>query len=191
MTPKWKTNQTTSKIYKPYINGKPKRLGTHPYPNLGPKVAVVAEKLDPTVDRIFFCRIFQTVVNLKKRTTKMSSEGPKVVGERYGSAWNGRQMTKSGDLRWRLQPCSPARSGIVRQRLAVKFHGDGCLVVVLLPGRRVYSGGVRNRIPRLKPDLPENRSKRPNSGLFGFLGFSLRFWGWILTWHPKLGLYRA
>ena len=24
-----------------------------------------------------------------------------------------------------------------------------------------------------------------------FLGFSLGFWGWILTWHPKLGLYRA
>ena len=52
---------------------------------------MVAEKLDPTVSRICFCRIFQTVMNLEKRTTEMSSEGPKMVGERYGSAWNAEQ----------------------------------------------------------------------------------------------------
>ena len=95
---------------------------------------MVAEKLDPIVGQIFFCRIFQTVVNLEKRTTEMSSEGPKMVGERYGSAWNGRKMTKSGDPRWQLSPCSPARSGRVPRRLAEKFHGDCCLVVALLPG---------------------------------------------------------
>ena len=134
MTRKWKTNQTTSKIYKLYINGKPKRPGIHQYPYLGPKVAVVAEKLDPTVGRICFCHIFQTVMNLEKRTTEMSSEGPKMVGERYGSAWNGRKMTKSDDPRWRLPPCSTARSRRVRLWLAVKFHGDGRLVVALLLG---------------------------------------------------------
>ena len=137
MTRKWKTNQTTSKIYKLYTNGKPKRPGTHQYAYVGPKVAVVAGKLDPTVGQIYFCRFFQTVMNLEKRTTGMSSEGPKMVGERYGSAWNGRKMTKSGDPRWRLPPCSPARSGRVRWRLAVKFHDDGRLVVVLLLGLRV------------------------------------------------------
>ena len=137
MTRKWKTNQTTSKIYKLCINGKPQRQRTHQYPYLGPKVAVVARKLDPTVGQICFRRIFQTVMNLKKRTTGISSEGQKMVGERYGSAWNGRKMTKSRDPRWRLPSCSPARSWRVRRRLAVKFHGDGRLVVALLPGRRV------------------------------------------------------
>ena len=176
MTRKWKTNQTTSKIYKLYIKGIPKRLGTHQYPYLGPKVAVVVEKLDPTVDQICFCRIFQTMINLGKRTTEMSSEGLKMVRERYGSAWNGQKMTKSCDPRWRLQSCSPARSGGVRRRLAVKFHYDGRLVVLLLPGRRVYSGGGRNRLPRLKPDRRENGSKLPNSGFSGFFGiFSLVF----------------
>ena len=190
MTQKWKTNQTTSKFHKPHINGKPKRPGTHQYPYLGPKVAVVAEKLDPTFGRICFCSIFQTVMNMEKRTTEMSSEGPKMVGERYGSAWNGRKMTKSGDPRWRLPPCSPARSERFWRRMIVKFHGDGRLVVALLPGRCVYSSGGRNQLPRLKPDRPENGSEQLNSGFLGFLGFSLGFWGWILTWHPKLDLYR-
>ena len=55
---------------------------------------MVAGKLDPIVDRICFCHIFQTVMNLEKRTTEMSSEGPKMVGERYGSAWNDRKNDK-------------------------------------------------------------------------------------------------
>ena len=168
MTRKWKTNQTMSKIYKLYINGKPKIPGTHHYPYLGPEIAVEAEKLDPTVGRNCFCRIFQTVMNLEKSTTEMSSEGPKMVGERYGSAWNGRKMAKSGDPRWRLPPCSPARSGRFQRRLTVKFHGDGCLVVEILPGRHVYSGGGWNRLPRLKPDRFENGSKQPSSGFSGF-----------------------
>ena len=47
---------------------------------------MVAEKLDPTVGRICFYRNFQKVMNLDKKTTEMSSEGPKMVGKRYGSA---------------------------------------------------------------------------------------------------------
>ena len=129
---------------------------------------MVAGKLDPTVGRICFCRIFQTMMNLEKRTTEMSSEGPKMVGERYGSAWNGQKMTKSGDPRWRLPPCSPARSGRVRRWLAVKFQGDGRLVVALLHEQRVYSSGGRNRLPWLKPKRLENGSKRPSSGFSGF-----------------------
>ena len=106
---------------------------------------------------------------------EMSSDGPKMVGERYGSVWNGRKMTKSGDPRLRPSSCSPARSEHFQRRLAVKFHGDGRLVVALLPGRSVYSSGGRNRLPRLKPDRPENGSKRPSSGFSGFWDFSLRF----------------
>ena len=151
MTQKWKTNQTTSKIYKLYINGKPKRPGTQQYPYLGSKVLVVAGKRDPTVSQTSFRRIFQTVRNLRKRTTGISLEGSKMGGGRYGSAWNGRKMAKSGDPRWRLPPRSPARSGRVRRQLAVKFHDEGCLVVALLLGLSVCKGDGRNRLPRPKP----------------------------------------
>ena len=41
---------------------------------------MVAGKLDPTIGQICFHRIFQTVMNLEKRTTKMSFEGPIMVG---------------------------------------------------------------------------------------------------------------
>ena len=137
MTQKWKTNQTTSKIYKRYINRKPKRPGTQQYPYLGPKVSVVAGKLDLTVGQICFHRIFQTVWNLRKGTTGMSSKGPKMGGRRYGSAWNGRKTSKSSDPLWRPPPRSPARSGRVRWWFAVKFGRQGRLVVALLPGQRV------------------------------------------------------
>ena len=71
---------------------------------------MVAEKLDPTVSQNCFCRIFQTVMNLEKRTTKMSSEGPKMVERSYGVAENGLKWPKNqentGDPRW---PPSPLR----------------------------------------------------------------------------------
>ena len=101
----------------------------------------------------------------------MSSEGPKIGGGRYGSAWNGRKTKKIGDPPWRPPPRSPARSGHVMWRLALKFHGQGRLVVVLLPRWRVYQEGGQKRLPRLKPDWPENGSKRPNSGSTGLVEF--------------------
>ena len=156
MTKKWKTNQTTSKIYKLYINGKPKRPRTQQYPYLGPKVAVVAGKIDPTVGQTCFHRIFQTVRNLKKRTMGMSSEGLKTGGGRYGSVWNGRKTAKSDDPRWRKLPRLPNRSGRVRQRLTLKFCRQGLLAMILLPGRHVYQGGGRKRLPRPKPVWPKN-----------------------------------
>ena len=76
---------------------------------------MVAGKLDPTVGQISFRRIFQTVRNLRKGTTGMSSEGPKMVGGRYGSAWNDRKTSKSDDPPWGPPPSSPARSGRVRR----------------------------------------------------------------------------
>ena len=161
----------TSKIYKLYINGKPKRPGTRQYPYLGQKVAVVAGKLDPTIGQTCFHRIFQTVRNLKKRTTRMSSEGPKMGGGRYGSAWNGRKTAKSDDPRWRPPPRSSTRSGRVQQQLTVKFCHKGCLAVLLLPGRRMYQGGGRKCLPLPKPVWPKNWSKRLNSGSTGFREF--------------------
>ena len=173
MTQKWKTNQTTSKVYKIYINGKPKRPGTQQYPYLGPPVAVVAGKLDPTVGQTCFRRIFRTVRNLRKRTTGMSLEGLKMGGGRYGSAWNSRKIEKFGDPPWRPSPRSPVRSGRVRRRLGWKFYRRGRLALLLLPGLRVCKGGGgggggRNRLPRPKPVWPKNGSKRPSLGSTGF-----------------------
>ena len=133
---------------------------------------MVVEKLDPTVDQICFRHIFQTVRNLRKRTTGMSSESQKMGGGRYGSAWNGRKIAKSGDPRWSPPPCSPARSGSVRRRFAVKFHGQGRLVVALLLGWSVRQGGGWKRLPRPKPDWPKNGSKPPSSESSGFGEFS-------------------
>ena len=96
----------------------------------------------------------------------MSSEGPKMGGGRYGSAWNGQKMKKTSDPLWRPPLGSSARSGRVWRRLAVKFCRQGHLALLLLPGRRVCKGGGRNRLPRPKPDWPENGSKRPSSGNF-------------------------
>ena len=45
---------------------------------------MVAEKLDPIVGQLCFCRIFQKVRNLQKETTEMSSEGPKMVKRGMG-----------------------------------------------------------------------------------------------------------
>ena len=168
MTQKWKTNQTKSKIYKLYINGKPKRPGTQQYPYLGPKVDVVAGKLSPKESQTCFRRIFQTVRNLKKRTMGMSLEGPKMGGGRYGSAWNGRKTIKSGDPPWRLPPSSSARSKHVRRRLAVKLCRQGNLAVLLLPSSRMYQGGGWKCLPLSKPVWPENGSKGPSSGSTGF-----------------------
>ena len=137
MTQKWKTNQTTSKFYKLYINGKPKRPGTQQHPYLGPKVVVVAGKLDPTVGQICFRRIFQTMRNLRKETTGMSSKGPKIGGGRYLLAWNDRKIEKSDDPPWWPPSRSPTRSGHVRRWFAVKLGRRDRLVVVLLPGRSV------------------------------------------------------
>ena len=55
------------------------------------------------------------------------------------------------------------------------FGWQGLLTLLFLPGRRVFKDGGRNRLLRLKPDWPENGSKRPNSGSTGlgefFSGF--------------------
>ena len=133
---------------------------------------MVVEKLDPTIGQICFRRIFQTVRNLRKRTTGMSSEGPKMGGGRYGLAWNGQKIAKSDDPRWSPSPRSSARSGRVRRQFAMKFHGQGRLVVALLPGWRVHQGGGQKCLPRPKPDWPENGLKRPNSESSGFGEFS-------------------
>ena len=125
-----------------YINGKPKRPGTHQYHYLGPTVALVAKKLDPTVGQLCFRRNFQTVRNMRKGATEMSSEGQKMVGGRYGLAGNGlkwlESQEKSGDPRWSPQPLrrpDPGASGdgwprnftgVIVQRSCFPLAGTCC-----------------------------------------------------------------
>ena len=136
---------------------------------------MVAEKLDPTVGQLCFCRIFQTVRNLQKGTKGISSEGLK-MGGRYGLAWSGRKMQKKGDPRWPPPPPSLARSGSVRRRFAVKFHCRDRLTLLLLHGWCVCKVGGRSRLPRLKLELPENGSKRPSLVFTILVSFFLGFW---------------
>ena len=62
-----------------------------------------------------FRRNFQRVRNLQKGTTGMSSEGPKMVGGRYGLARNGLKWPKSqekpDDPRWLPSPLRRPDSG--------------------------------------------------------------------------------
>ena len=150
---------------------------------------MVAGKLDPTFGQTFFHRIFQLVRNLRKRTTGMSSEGPKMGVGRYGSAWNGRKIGKSGDPPWRALSRLSERSEHVRRRLARKFYRRGRLAILLFPSWLVCKGGGRNRLPRPKPVWLKNGSKRPSSGSTGFREFSrvLEFKMSVLG----LGLYLA
>ena len=59
---------------------------------------MVAGKPDLTFDQFRFRCNFQTVRNLQKGTTEMSSGGPKMVERSYGVAENGRKnQEQSGD----------------------------------------------------------------------------------------------
>ena len=91
---------------------------------------MVAGKLDPTVGRICFCRIFQTVMNLEKRTKEMSSEGPKMVERSNGVAGNGRKIKKlsvtHGGRRRRFAGPIPARLAVVGHEIS-RPTSSGCL----------------------------------------------------------------
>ena len=77
---------------------------------------MVAEKLDPTVDQICFRRIFQTVRNLKKGTTGMSSEGPKIGGR---EVWVGLEWPKNRKIRRPTVAVAVAFAGLIWACLAV------------------------------------------------------------------------
>ena len=82
---------------------------------------MVAGKLDPTIGQICFCRIFQTMMNLEKRTTELSSDGPKMVKKSYRVAENGRKIKKipvtHGGLRRRFAGPIPARPAVVGREI--------------------------------------------------------------------------
>ena len=98
---------------------------------------------------------------------KGSKNGGKEVW--VGLRWS--ENTKIRRPKFMVAPPSPARSRRIPRRLARKFHRRGRLVVLLLPGQRMYSSCGRNRLPRLKPYRPKNVSKRPSWGFSGFWDF--------------------
>ena len=100
-----------------------------------------------------------------------------------------RKIQKIDDPRWLSPPPLPARSGRFWRRLAGKFYRQLHLVVLLLPGRRVYRYGGRNRLPRLKIDRPKNGSKLPSLG-FSVLGVFSRVLGLKMSL-LGLGFYLA
>ena len=76
---------------------------------------MVAGKLNPTVGKICFCRIFQTVMNLEKRTTEMSSEGPKMVEKELWVGLKWPENTKIGRPKF---AAAAAFAGPIRARSA-------------------------------------------------------------------------
>ena len=104
---------------------------------------MVAEKPDLTFGRFHFRCNFQTVRNLQKGTTKISSGGPKMVERSYGVFENGRKSQKSDDKTVQPPSGSPVRSRLVRRRLVVKFYGRHRPMVAHLMVRRVYSNSGR------------------------------------------------
>ena len=75
---------------------------------------MVAEKRNPKVDQLCFCRIFQTVRNLQKGTTGMSSEGQKMMEGGMGHPGVGGKCRKTvthGGGRSRLRRPDPGASG--------------------------------------------------------------------------------
>ena len=70
---------------------------------------------------------------------------------------------------------SPARSGRVWLRPAVKFHRHDRLEVLLPPVWCMYSDSGRNRLLWLKLERPANGSKRPSLVLTGLRSFSRIF----------------
>ena len=75
---------------------------------------MVARKLDPTVDQFCFRRISQTVRNLLKGTTGMSSKGPKMVGGGMGRprmAGKHQNPATQGGRRRRLRWPDPGACG--------------------------------------------------------------------------------
>ena len=90
---------------------------------------MVAEKLNPTVGRICFCRIFETVMNLEKRTTEMSSEGPKMVERRYGFRPKNTKIRRP-KLAAAAEFVSPIRArptAVGREILRPRWSGGGAL----------------------------------------------------------------
>ena len=76
---------------------------------------MVAEKLDPTVGGIVFCRIFQTVMNLEKKAHGNEFRGSKNGGKEL---WVGLKWPKNTKIRQPKFAAAAAFAGLIRSRPA-------------------------------------------------------------------------
>ena len=124
---------------------------------------MVAEKLDPTVGRIYFLSYLSNSDESGENDHLNEFRGSKNGGKELwgGLKWpkNGRKSQKSGDKMVQPPSGSQARSRRVRRRLAVKFYGRHRPVVAHLMVWCVYSDSGRNRLLWLKLERPANGSK--------------------------------
>ena len=90
----------------------------------------------------------------------MSSEGPKMGGGRYGSAWNGQKIGKSNDPVAFAGPIRASPTAVGREILPVRSpHPPPPLWLESVQRGGGGGGGGRNRLPRPKPVWPKNGSK--------------------------------
>ena len=82
--------------------------------------------------------------------------------------WVGLEWPKNGKIRRPKVAAAAVFAGPIRAHPAAADHEIS---------RRWSSGGGQNRLPRLKPEWPENGSKRPSSRSTGFRGIFLVFLG--------------
>ena len=76
---------------------------------------MVAEKLDPTVGRICFCRIFQTVMNMEKKDKGNEFRGSKNSGK---EVWVGLKWPKNTKIHRPKLVAAAAFAGPIRARPA-------------------------------------------------------------------------
>ena len=85
----------------------------------------------------------------------------------WREVWVGLEWPENEENRRPTMAATAAFAGLIWARpAAVRLDSwrQGHLTLLFLPGRHVCKVGGRNRLPQLKPDWPENSSKRPNSG---------------------------
>ena len=127
---------------------------------------------------------FVFVVTLNGEESAKMDHGNEFMGSKNGGneLWVGRIWPKMAEKSRNFRcptvaaaAASPALSGHVQRRLAVKFHRHDRLDVLLPPVLRMYSDGGRNRLLWLKLERLANGSKRPSLVLTSLGSFSRVF----------------
>ena len=181
MTQKWKTNQTTSKIYKQHINGNPKRPGTHQYPHLGPKGCCGGRKTRSNCRPTLFLSYLSNNEESAKRHHGNEFRGSKNGGN---EVWVGLKWPQNIKIRLPKFAAAAAFAGPIRVRPAAA-------------GREILPAWSSGRppppwpahlqcwwpksLPRMKPDRPKNGQ---NDLVWGFRVFGI--FSWVLVLDPHL-----
>ena len=140
---------------------------------------MVAGKPNSTVGQLCFRRNFQTVRNMQKGSTEMSSEGPKMVERRYGLARNvlkwPKNQERSGDPRWPPPPLRRPDPGAFGSGWSGNFIG-----VIVWRWRTSLSGAccrlMAGDAPLVQNSTARKWVKKTQLGVHDFGEFFLGFW---------------